>query len=141
RSAAERILRVANLRFDRADRKTERFGRDDRDDRPRAGAEVLRPALYDDRPVRHDVDVCRRASAAAAPQMRRDAHAGLDRPRFRIAGRMTRVPAEWLRAALEVLDPHRVRPALRRVLDAELDRIHFHAGRGLLHPDFREEAA
>ena len=51
RPAAERIDRVADLRLHRADRQAERFGRHHRDDRPRAGAEVLRAAFDDDAAV------------------------------------------------------------------------------------------
>ena len=78
----------------RADRQAERFGRDHRDDRARAGADVLRAALHDDAAVGRDVDVRLRSAAGAAPAMRRHAHAGLDRPGRLIAGRMTLVPAE-----------------------------------------------
>src|SRR5207249_8668877 len=56
---------------------------------------------------------------------RRYAHAGLDRTRRRIAGRMTLLPPEAPRAFLKVFDPLRVWRDGRRVPDAELDRVEF----------------
>ena len=55
--AAERQGRVADLRLHTTYRQAERFGRDDRDNRPRAGADVLRAALDHHAAVRCDVHV------------------------------------------------------------------------------------
>ena len=140
-SAAERILRIADLGRDGVHRHTERFGGDDRDDRARAGAEVLRAAFDHDAAVGVDVDVRRRSASGAAPQMRRYAHAGLDRTRRRIAGRMTLLPPEAPRAFLKVFDPLRVWRDGRRVPDAELDRVDLHAIGELVHQDLGEEAS
>src|SRR5206468_12451647 len=73
--------------------------------------------------------------------MRGDAHPGFDRSWRRIAGGMPLVPAESPRTLLEVFDPHSVRRARRRVLDAELHRIHLHAVRELVHQDLSQKAA
>ena len=63
--------------------KSERLGRDHRHDRPRAGADVLRPAFHHHAAVRHDFAARLRAAAAAAPLMDRAPETGLDRARVR----------------------------------------------------------
>ncbi len=120
--------------------KAERFGREHRDDRPRAGAEVLRADLHHDAAVGGDVAVRAAAAAAAAPLVGRHAEAVLDRTGRRIAGHVALLPAKRLRALREVVAPCRVRRGRRQVLDAELDRIHADAIGELVHQDFGEEA-
>ena len=141
RPAAERVDRVADLRLHGADRQPERFGRDHRDDRARAGADVLRAALHDHAAVGHDVAVRLRAAAAAAPAMRRQPMPVLIGPGVGspVGCRLSQPNSFAPRS--EVLGPHRVRRLRRQVLDAELDRIHLHAIRELVHQDFGEEAA
>src|SRR5689334_11724222 len=88
-----------------------------------------------------DVDVGLRTAARAAPTMRGHAHACLDWTGRRIAGRVTLVPAESFRAHREVVGPHRVGRLRRKILDAELDRIHLDPIREFVHQDFGEEAS
>src|SRR5262245_6787332 len=85
--------------------------------------------------------MCAPAAAAAAPAMRRDAEAVLDRTRPRIARHVTPLPAERLRAHAEVLAPCLRQVRFGKILDAELDGIHAHAVREFVHQDFRQEAA
>ncbi len=119
---------------------SQRLGRDHGDERARAGAEVLRADAHDDAAIRRDFAVRRRGSAAAAaPRVDRDAHAGLDRAGSLVAGRMPLVPAEFRGALLQVRAPHRIRRLRRQVLDPELDRIHLHLVRELVHHDLGDE--
>ena len=116
---ADAVHRVADLGRDLRRLQPERFGGDDRDERARAGADVLRADPHDHAAVGGDLAVrLRRAAAAAAPRADRDAHAGLDRTGRRVAGRVPLVPAERRRALAQVRAPHRVRCFRRQVLDA-----------------------
>src|SRR5258707_1167789 len=76
---------------------------------------------------------------AAAPRADCDAHAGLDRSRRRVACRMPLVPAEFRRAFAQVAAPHLVGRFRRQILEPELDWIHLHQIRELVHHDFGEE--
>ena len=103
-AAAERVVAVADLGLDRR-----RSGRPSVSAativtmRARADADVLRAAAHDDAAVREDLAVRLRAAPAAAPLVRRAAHAALDRARRRVAGRVAPAPAELLRGNREVL--------------------------------------
>ena len=58
-----------------------------------------------------------------------------------VAGRMPLVPAEFRGALAQVRAPHRIRRFGRQVLDPELDRIHLHLVRQLVHHDLGDERA
>ena len=83
----------------------------------------------------------RRPAAAAAPRVDRDAHAGLDRPRRRIAGRVPLVPAELL-GALRRYAPHIALGASggRFLIRNSTGSIFDQVGE-LVHHDFGDERA
>src|SRR4029079_1534367 len=139
-AAADAVLRVADLWRDLRRLEAERVGRDHRDERALAGADVLRAEAHGDAAVGADLAVRDRGpAAAAAPRADRHAHAGLDRSRRRIAGRVPLAPAERLGALAQVAALHRVGRLRRQVLDPELDRIQLHQIRELVHHDLGDE--
>ena len=134
------MIAVAELDRDLRHLEAERLGDDDRHDGAVGGADVLRAAAHHDAAVGGDLAMRARAGAGAAPAIRRAAQAALDRSGRRIAGHVTALPVDPLRAHRKVLRPHRVWRERRQVLQPELHRIHPHLIGELVHQHFGDEA-
>ena len=135
--AGRRELRVADAHCDLFGLQPEHFRRDDRDQRARAGAEVLRAATHLNAGVGIDLRLGLRAVSAAAPRRAGATDAGLDGARGTSRRLVLLFPAKFLNTDAVFALPD----FARIVLQANLDRVHlqfhgefiedrFHAERG-----------
>ena len=144
RSLARREARVADVREDVGRLEPENLGGDDRQHRPRTGADVLRRTSELDRAI--GVDRARDLlvlGAAAAPLVQGHAQPMADRPGPVLAARLAfLVPADQLGPHLELgLVDGRVEIAGGEVLEPELERVHAQLVGQVVHGGFGQRTA